>query len=242
MKKELIAALLMSALGYTLQTMALNGNSEPVVLLHGLGRSSKSMGKLQTALQSAGFQVFNVAYPSRHHDVQTLIRNHVAPSLEHCFPYHEGRIHFVTHSMGGILVRQLSLDKRFASRIGRVVMMGAPNHGSEIIDHVGAWPLFRKISGPAGPQLGTSPDALPTALGPAIFETGILAGNISINPVLSLFLPGENDGKVSVASAKLEGMRDFRIVRSSHVFIMRNPKAIKQTVHFLNHGHFIPDT
>jgi triacylglycerol lipase len=200
------------------------------------------MQKMEKALQQAGYQTCNIAYPSREHDVATLTSSHIAPALEGCFPGYEGRIHFVAHSMGGILVRQLARDAQYEKRIGRVVMMGTPNHGSEVIDRLSTWQLFRKISGPAGPQLGTDPNSILQILGPATFEAGILAGNIPFNPFLSLLLPGEDDGKVSVASTQLEGMQDFRVLCSSHVFIMRNPQAIKQTLHFLTHGHFISAT
>ena len=117
-------------------------------------------------------------------------------------------------------------------------MMGTPNHGSEVIDHLSSWKVFQHIAGPAGPQLGTGADAIPQLLGPANFEAGIIAGTFSFNPALSLLLPGQDDGKVSVGSTKLERMQDFLALRSSHAFIMRNPQAIKHTVHFLRHGSF----
>lgn len=237
MKKIAKTAVLMSALGYT--PIASASQAEPVVLLHGLARSASSMNKMELALQEAGYPTCNIAYPSRQFDVATLAKDHIAPALQRCFPGYEGRLHFVTHSMGGILVRQLAQDTQYAERIGRVVMMGTPNHGSEVIDHLSAWKIFQRIAGPAGPQLGTTADCIPKALGMANFETGIIAGNFSLNPMLSLLLPGQDDGKVSVESTKLEGMRDFLVLRSSHVFIMRNRQAIANTMHFLRHGHFI---
>lgn len=232
-------AMLMAALGQASSTTASPIYTEPVVLLHGLARTASSMQKMEKSLHKAGYQVCNISYPSRQHDVATLARDHIAPALQNCFPGYKGRIHFVTHSMGGILVRQLAKDERYAARIGRVVMMGVPNHGSEIIDLVGNWALFKLIAGPAGPQLGTGPGALAHALGPANFEAGIIAGRTSFNPLLSLLLPGADDGKVSVSSTKLEGMQDFLTLRSSHVFIMRNPQAIRQTMHFLQYGQFM---
>lgn len=238
MTARLMSTLLISTLGYSSVAQASINQAEPVILLHGLARSASSMHKMESALQQAGYQTCNLAYPSREHDVATLTRNHITPALERCFPGYEGRLHFVTHSMGGILVRQLAMDERYARRIGRVVMMGTPNHGSEVIDHLSSWKVFQRIAGPAGPQLGTDHDSTPQQLGPAIFEAGIFAGNISFNPLLSLLLTGQDDGKVSIESTKLEGMRDFHVLRSSHAFIMRNPQAIRQTLHFLSHGSF----
>lgn len=237
MKAAAISAVLASAMGYTAPAMA--SHTEPVVLLHGLARTASSMQKMENALKEAGYQTCNISYPSRQHDVATLANHHIAPALERCFAGYEGRIHFVTHSMGGILVRQLAQDEKYAKHIGRVVMMGTPNHGSEVIDHLSSWKIFQRIAGPAGPQLGTTPDCIPQQLGPAGFEVGIIAGTFTFNPMLSLLLPGQDDGKVSVASTQLEGMQDFLTMRSSHVFIMRNPQAIRQTLHFLRNGHFI---
>lgn len=239
MKATAMTALMMSALGYAPVVTANTTQAEPVVLLHGLARSASSMQKMESALQQAGYRTCNIAYPSRHHDVETLAKDHIAPALQRCFPDYQGRLHFVTHSMGGILVRQLAQDEHYAKRIGRVVMMGTPNHGSEVIDHLSSWKIFQRIAGPSGPQLGTGSASIPQLLGPANFEAGIIAGTFSFNPILSLLLPGEDDGKVSVDSTKLEGMQDFRALRSSHVFIMRNRQAIKNTVYFIRHGRFI---
>lgn len=237
MKQLLSTSLLMSAMGTV--AAAVTPPTEPVVLLHGLARQASSMNRMESALQQAGYTVCNIAYPSRRHDVQTLAQEYVVATLQQCLPGYEGRIHFVTHSMGGILVRQLAQDSRHATRIGRVVMLGPPNKGSEIIDHIGNWRVFRQFAGPAGKQLGTGQDSLPQLLGPASFEAGVIAGRISFNPLLSLLLPGENDGKVSVAGTRLEGMQDFLVLRSSHVFIMKNRLAIANTLHFLQHGNFI---
>ncbi|MGH8492068.1 MAG: esterase/lipase family protein [Moraxellaceae bacterium] len=240
LKTALKTVVLMTALSQADTVTAIPEYREPVVLLHGLARSASSMQKMEAALQLAGYRTCNIAYPSRQHDVATLAKDHIAPALQRCFPDYEGPLHFVTHSMGGILVRQLALDSQYEKRIGRVVMMGTPNHGSEVIDHLGTWPLFKRIAGPAGPQLSTAPDSLPQTLGPINFEVGIIAGNFSFNPFLSLLLPGADDGKVSVTSTQLEGMQDFIVLRSSHVFIMRNRQAIESTVRFLESGSFNP--
>jgi pimeloyl-ACP methyl ester carboxylesterase len=210
---------------------------EPVVLLHGLARSSASMAPLQAALERAGYAVCNVDYPSRQYPIARLAREFVAPAIALCFPHAPVGIRFVTHSLGGIVVRQLAVHE-LAGRIGRVVMLGPPNGGSEVVDRLGSWSLFAWINGPAGHELGTDPGSTPRMLGPARFEVGVIAGNRSLNPILSWIIPGQDDGKVSVGSAELEGMTDYLVVPSTHTFMMRSPPVIAQALHFLTHGRF----
>lgn len=209
----------------------------PVVLLHGLTRSPASMATIAKALTAEGYRVCNVGYPSREHSIEVLAADYVAPAVAGCFPGERAPIDFVTHSMGGIIVRQLAVTHAVPT-FGRVVMMGPPNSGSELIDRLGKLWLVRKVNGPAGSELGTSVDALPRRLGPATFEVGIVAGNRSYNLFYSYFFAGENDGKVSVASAGLEGMKDFVVVPATHTFMMRNKGVIRQAISFLKTGSF----
>ena len=214
---------------------------EPVVVLHGLARSTMSMSKMVESLEEAGYEVCNVAYPSREYTIEVLSVDFVAPAIAHCFPERKQPLHFVTHSLGGIIVRQLAASGAI-SNVGRVVMLSPPNQGSEIVDKLGGWWLFKIINGPAGEELGTGEEALPRRLGPAPFELGIITGNRSINPILSTLIPGVDDGKVSLTNAKLSSMKDFLVVPSSHPFIMKNADAIKQTIYFLKHGTFLHAT
>ncbi|MFN2425163.1 MAG: alpha/beta fold hydrolase [Candidatus Binatia bacterium] len=217
--------------------MPRSGDGPNVVLLHGLIRTGRSMTTLGKALSEAGYRVCNVTYPSRHHSIDVLASQYVAPSIAQCFPENKAPIAFVTHSMGGIIVRQLAAQHAIPS-LGRVVMLGPPNAGSELVDEFGDWWLFRAINGPAALELGTATDSTPRRLGPATFEVGIIAGTRSRNPVWSRFFDERNDGKVSVASAALVGMKDFLEIDENHTFIMRNREAIDQTLRFLKEGTF----
>ncbi len=212
----------------------------PVVLLHGLARSASSMHNMELALQLAGYRVCNIAYPSTKHSIPDLASQYVAPSIARCVADSDEPVNFVTHSLGGIIVRQLAKTGLVRS-FGRVVMLGPPNHGSEVVDALGDWYIFRVINGPAGGELGTSKNSVPRRLGPANFEAGVIAGSSSINWINSLIIPGMNDGKVSTESARLEGMRDFIVVPVSHPFLMTNGDVIKQTIRFLAYGCFAHD-
>jgi triacylglycerol lipase len=214
-----------------------SNNGETVVVLHGLARSSASMSHMVRALEKAGYKVCNIAYPSREHSIEVLTMQFVAPAVRTCLSNKTDKAHFVTHSMGGVIVRQLAKSATDL-KIGRVVMLSPPNHGSEVVDKLGELSLFRAINGPAGLQLATREDSVPRSLGAASFDVGIITGSRTINPFLSLLIPGEDDGKVSIESAKLEGMTGFCVMPASHPFIMKNKSVIEQTLAFLAQGRF----
>ena len=207
-----------------------------VVVLHGLARSSASMNKISKALNSAGYTVCNIQYPSRKYSIEKLAVEEVYPEIEKCLPNLEQKIDFVTHSMGGIVVRQLA--KSTDIKIDRVVMLSPPNQGSELVDKLKVIPLFKFINGEAGLSLGTKVNSVPNRLGAVDFETGVIIGDRSYNPLYSYLIPGADDGKVSVERAKVEGMKDFLIVPHSHSFIMNSKGAIAQTINFLEFGKF----
>ncbi|QYJ99048.1 alpha/beta hydrolase [Shewanella alkalitolerans] len=209
-------------------------HNESVILLHGLARTRGSMEKMEHALSAKGYQCVNLGYPSTQFDIETLASEHIDRALSQC---RGERVHFVTHSMGGILVRQY-LSQHTLPALGRVVMLGPPNRGSEVVDSLKDFPGFKWINGPAGLQLGTEEESVPNRLGKAHFEVGVIAGNRSVNLLLSTLLPGPNDGKVSVARTCLEGMRDHISLAVTHPFMMNNPSVIAQTAHFLAHGRF----
>ena len=210
---------------------------EAVILLHGLARTEKSMRPMARALESEGYAVVNQGYPSTSAQIEKLADLAIAEALAEPVVQASQRVHFVTHSMGGILVRSY-FARHSHERLGGVVMLAPPNQGSEVVDRLRERWLFQVINGPAGSQLGTDPDSVPNQLGEVDFELGVIAGNRSINWINSLMIPGANDGKVSVASTRVEGMNDHITIRTTHPFIMRNSSVIRQTLAFLKNGAF----
>ena len=73
---------------------------------------------------------------------------------------------------------------------------------------------------------------------PVDYPVGIIAGNRSIYPISSAFLPKPNDGRVSVANTKLDAMVDHIVIAASHPWLVRKPLAIEQTIAFLRDGRF----
>ena len=192
---------------------------------------------MEMVIQAAGFATLNIGYASRRSTLQALAED-IHPAIQRFADTTEGSIHFVGHSMGGLLAR-VYLGRYRPKRLGRVVMLGTPNGGSEIADRLKDFLPYRAWFGPAGQQLGTVRDAtLGVILPPVDYPVGVIAGNRSVYPVSSVFLPKPHDGRVSVENTKLEGMADHIVIDASHPWLPRNAVAIEQTIAFLRDGRF----
>ncbi len=212
-------------------------DKEAVVLLHGLARTSRSMKRMKKELSEAGYAVHALQYESRKKTVQQISEEDLAPLLVKCQAARPRKIHFVAHSLGNIVLRQY-FTTHTLEHAGRIVMLAPPNQGSEVVDKLGRFVLFDWLNGPAGQQLGTSSNSLPNQLPLPPVEVGVIAGTRSINWILSMLIPGDDDGKVAVERTKLPGIADFAAVGTTHPFIMRNRKVIRMTISFLRTGSF----
>lgn len=210
---------------------------ECVILLHGLGRTKYSMNTIAERLERLGYMVWNEGYPSTEKPIASLVSEHVRPAVEWAENKRARKIHVVSHSLGGILIRAYLQENALPSG-SRIVMLSPPNNGSEVADRLKSFSLYRWMMGPAGQELGTSPDSIPGRLKPVAADIGIIAGTRSMEPWFSLLIPGPDDGKVSVESTKLKEMNDFLMVESTHPFIMNDQKVIDQVVAYLRQGRF----
>ncbi len=206
-----------------------------VVLLHGLGRTRRSMRRIAAALQAAGYRVVNRGYPSTRRSIERLAAEVVPAAMTACDGV--APVHFVTHSLGGILVRQY-FQSHPVPPGSRMVMLSPPNQGSEAAERARRQALARWLLGPAVTQLGTGPDGVPATLGPIDLEIGVIAGSRSLDFWFGRLFDGPHDGKVSVAAAQLEGQQDFLVLPCSHPFIMRDTRVVGQVLYFLAHGRF----
>lgn len=193
------------------------------------------MAILSARLRNAGYRVVNVDYPSTSEPIEELV-DHLGREIQSCCGDHTD-LHFVTHSMGGVLVRSY-LDEQEEPFLGRVVMLSPPSKGSEIVDAFADSPLLELIVGPAGLRLGTDESSVPNQLGPVEFSLGIITGDRSLDPIGSWIIPGPDDGKVSVARAYVEGADGFLVLPATHTFIMNRLDVADQVIHFLRNGVF----
>jgi hypothetical protein len=219
----------------TSQSQASQG--ECVILLHGMGRTAFSLSDIEDALQQQNFQVWNESYPSLSQPVEALSAPVIEAGLTYCQGKQAQRVHFVTHSLGGIIVRYYLQDHQIEN-LGRIVMLAPPNRGSEVADQMKDGFFYLTIMGPAAQELGTDENSLPNLLKPIDGEIGIIAGKKDREPWFLPEIPGDDDGKVAVERTKLPEMKDFLLVNVGHTFIMDDEEVIRQVLYFLGHGVF----
>ena len=210
--------------------------NESVILLHGLGDVKLSMLKLEIALKEEGYTTKNIGYSSNGETIESLAEKELSEIVERYKKIGFDKIHFVTHSMGGLIVRCYLQDHELPEG-SRIVMLSPPNKGSEVADHFKESKFYNLIVGDVGQELATDSNIL-SELKQIIPEIGIIAGDKSTNPYFSKIIPGEDDGRVAVDNTKLIEMKDFMIVHSTHLTIKYNDEVIRQTVFFLQNGKF----
>ena len=203
-----------------------------VILIHGLLQTSNCMNQMSISLKDSGFVPVEFDYPSTQISIPEAagFLNKMVTSLEGFT-----EIHFVAHSMGGLVVRSFSTGTH-DQRVKRLVMLGTPNQGAELADITQQVWLVRTASGPGARQLGTRPNGLIKKLPVPNYEFAVIAGARGTYAGWNPLIPGDDDGTVTVASTRLPGAADFGTVCKTHGDLLGDEQAISQTVNFLKSG------
>lgn len=219
--------------------MAEKQPEEIVVLLHGIGHAEWNMAGIEFALRKAGYKTLNIGYPSLTHNLDGLA-DRLHAELQKEKVWDNSKVHFATHSMGGLVARtyfSTHKDKIPQDRLGRVVMLAPPHGGSEVADLLQDFPPYQWAFGPAGQELTTAQQI--QAETEVYYDLGIIAGNKEWPYIVAAHvIPNESDGRVALEKTKLPGMKDHITISATHSFISWKPSVHKQIIYFLKHGKF----
>ena len=205
-----------------------------VVVLHGLGRSKSAMRRLASRLEDAGYRAIRIGYQSLQDTPDEILRD-IGKKIESCCLRKSPNLHFVGHSLGGLLIRAYLAKHKPANR-GHVVLIGTPNNGTKIVDKLRDNWWFQML-GPMAQKLGTDANGFSKTLGPPDYPVGVIAGRKAGTDNEAL-VPGEDDGLISIESTKIDGMSDFVVVDAGHSALRYDKRVVRHVVSFLKTGRF----
>lgn len=203
------------------------GPRETVFLIHGMGRSRLSMSLLGARLRREGFRTVNVPYSqttASFGEISAALRRRAAAAGG-------GRYHLVGHSLGAVVIRE-GFREGYPPGLGRVVMLAPPNSPPHLALKLGSFAPYRWLCGDSGRKLADP--AFYAALPVPAAEFAVLAGDRGSR----LNSEEPNDGVVTVAETRLEGMKAFKVLRRTHTFLMNAPETAPLVASFLKTGSF----
>ena len=230
-----IAVLVISVVDWNPMRTHEDASGETVVLLHGLGRSNLVTKTMAKRLFDAGYNVKQVGYQSLFGDTPDEVVKDITQQINACCSDLKTPVHFVGHSLGGLLVRAY-LGENTVPNLGRVVLLGSPNKGTPIVDSLkDDW--LMEVAGEMARALGTDDSSgFLGSLKPPTYTLGIIAGVADAGR--SEEIPGDDDGLVPLESTKVEGMTDFIVLPVSHADMREDEKTFAQLLNFLKEGQF----
>ena len=226
--------------GVPSKSITIRTPADTVVLIHGLMRSRRSMWMVGAWLRCRGYRVVHLGYPSQRVSIAEAVERHIQPRLARLAERLEPgtQVHFVTHSLGGIVFRAWAAQWDPAFPLGRAVLLAPPNRGSEIIDDVRQLSWARWLLGPVAAELGTDAASTPNSLGPLPPHTGVIMGNRGRISLFQHLVGTDSDGIVTITSARGEGAAEFTLLPTDHTFIILQPAVIRAVHRFLRTGSF----
>ncbi|MCH2174619.1 MAG: alpha/beta fold hydrolase [Lentisphaeria bacterium] len=217
-----------------------NAKGEQVVLVHGflsLGAAMKPMGR---SLRNAGYEVYTVSYPT-HSLTPREVVEYVSNQINALPIKDDEPVHFVAHSMGGIILRKY-LEDTPHNNLGKVVMVGTPNRGIPLLSELDDYSFYHLLLGPTAINLGIDSEDFPNQLSSPYYPLGVIAGTKSRIPFSNSLLGETNDGVVPVSRVRFLGMTDYMEVPVTHQQQRKHPLVIKEVKYFLEKGYFTAGT
>ena len=211
------------------------GAEELVVLIHGIRDKPYIMWKLEQGLSKSGYSIMNLHYPSVKADMDSivsLVHSRLAPRLQ---DYQ--KINFVTHSLGGIVMRAY-LHKHKQSNFQRLVMIAPPNKGAIMAERFEDFFIYKWIYGQTGQKLGKDSTDYWQQIPPPSIDFGIIAGGLGNDKGFNPLIPGDDDGTVGVAETKIAGAQDFIVIPGLHTSLLWQNRTLEQVLYFLEYNHF----
>jgi pimeloyl-ACP methyl ester carboxylesterase len=202
-----------------------------VVTVHGLWMRGTAMGVLRRRLEPHGYSIHDFTYPS----ITGSLSDGVAALAAFVARVPGETVHFVGHSLGGVLICAL-LEGSLPARVGRVVCLGSPLRGSKTAARLMRWPGGRRVIGKCLTDVHARGGFTACRAG---VEVGSIAGRIAFG-IGRLFgpFPEPNDGTVAIEETKIAGLADHIVLPVSHVALLWSSAVAAQTGHFLVHGRF----
>jgi len=217
-------------------------HQQQILILHGLGRSPRSMQKIEKALYKQDYRILNVGYSALTGTFEQVI-NQILEKIDQWIEPKQ-TLHLVGHSFGGILIRGI-LANRKDWLFGRCVMIGSPNQGTAVASYALSHKVLRHLTPPITQELTPDSELMKLLPEPEI-ETGIIAGSKPYNlviPVTWFYKKATNnapgDGVVEISNTQCRNMSDFIVMPLHHSFMMWDSELIDQISHFLKNGCFI---
>jgi pimeloyl-ACP methyl ester carboxylesterase len=207
--------------------------SDTVILVHGLWMTGMQMRLLKQRLENDhGFNCLMFSYAS----VTGSMIDHVSKLRELAQQQQCTRLHFVGHSLGGVVCYKL-LESTNDLPPGRAVLLGSPLQGSHAVETIVKWTLGRIAVGDAVRKelLDGQPRYWHGRR-----DIGVIAGSASIGlgRLISNDLSANSDGTVLIEETRLEGAADSIVLPVTHTSMVFSPEVAHQVAKFLRDGRF----
>ncbi|AWI81155.1 hypothetical protein CEW87_18365 [Parazoarcus communis] len=200
-----------------------------VVLVHGLWMHGIVFALHRRWFEEAGYRVETFSYPS----VRRGLADNASALAKRVAAIEGAPIHLVGHSQGGLVILAMLAQRRDA-RIRRVVLLGSPVAGSHCARVLRRIAVLRWITGRVLGEWMAAPGVIPASI-----EAGMIAGTRSFGA--GMLFPGlgrPNDGVVSVAETRIDGLRDHIELRLGHSAMLVSRSCHRAVRAFLETGRF----